>query len=119
MCKLYTVCPGSLYYTVRYHIKWGKTSWTYSMQQFRRPQGSSFIRDQPKPPGAFLGSPQFRTRAHLVSEKFLGPPQGVPESYRGPISAIVSLRPSFDVTKCLQQIETPDVFHMCAPCFEL
>ena len=26
---------------------------------------------------------------------------------------------SFDVTKCLQQLEIPDLFHMCAPCSEL
>ena len=26
---------------------------------------------------------------------------------------------SFDVTKCLQQIEIPDLLHMCAPCSEL
>ena len=25
----------------------------------------------------------------------------------------------FDVTKCLQQIEIPDLHHMCAPCFKL
>ena len=26
---------------------------------------------------------------------------------------------SFDVTKCLQPIERPDLFHMCTPCSEL
>ena len=26
---------------------------------------------------------------------------------------------SFDVTKCFQQIEIPDLLHMCAPCSEL
>ena len=26
---------------------------------------------------------------------------------------------SFGVTKCLQQIEIPDLFHTCAPCAEL
>ena len=29
------------------------------------------------------------------------------------------LKTSFDVTKCLQQIEIPDLHYMCAPCSEL
>ena len=26
---------------------------------------------------------------------------------------------TFDVTKCLKQIDLPDLFHMCAPCAKL
>ena len=41
------------------------------------------------------------------------------EEVNGLFRFYVGYDDSFDVTKCLQQIEIPDVLHMCAQCFEL
>ena len=38
MNRIYTVCPGSsdLFCKVSYYIKWGTTSWTYSINIIKR-----------------------------------------------------------------------------------